>query len=221
MASTARRSRASSRGRTQAERSAAARAVIVEATLACLRSRPLDELTLAEVAARAGVSKGLVHYHFETKERLLLAAQEAVFQTFFAAITAMTDDLDPSPERAAWGLDELWRELLATRTTVPIVLHLATQAVSKPAFREAFNDSAARTEALLADGIRIVLGPLESELEIPVETLARVMLAALVGLASQDWMRDDPEATQEAYEAFRSILLRIVPTELSQEEEEL
>src|SRR3970282_2418196 len=47
---------------------------IVAATVAALRATPGAALTLDDVARRAGCAKGLVNYHFKTKEQLLSAA---------------------------------------------------------------------------------------------------------------------------------------------------
>jgi TetR/AcrR family transcriptional repressor of bet genes len=44
---------------------------VIEATLSVIAARGLARLTLTDVARRAGISHGLVLFHFETKENLL------------------------------------------------------------------------------------------------------------------------------------------------------
>lgn len=44
---------------------------LIEATIAVVANRGLSQTTLSDVAKVAGVSHGLVNFHFETKERLL------------------------------------------------------------------------------------------------------------------------------------------------------
>ena len=44
---------------------------VIEATLLVIATRGLARLTLAEVAREAGISHGLVLFHFESKESLL------------------------------------------------------------------------------------------------------------------------------------------------------
>ncbi len=44
---------------------------LIEATIATVARRGLSQTTLSDVARTAGVSHGLVNFHFQTKERLL------------------------------------------------------------------------------------------------------------------------------------------------------
>ncbi len=44
---------------------------LIEATIECLAKRGYAQTTLTDVAMLAGVSHGLVNFHFETKEKLL------------------------------------------------------------------------------------------------------------------------------------------------------
>jgi AcrR family transcriptional regulator len=52
--------------------------------------RPYDELLLDDIAAEAGVAKGLVHYYFGSKRGLYVAIVEA-------AATELRERLDPDP----------------------------------------------------------------------------------------------------------------------------
>jgi TetR/AcrR family transcriptional repressor of bet genes len=46
---------------------------IADALLAVMSKRGYEKATIAEVAKEAGLTPGLVHYHFETKQEILLA----------------------------------------------------------------------------------------------------------------------------------------------------
>src|SRR5262249_61236914 len=65
--------------RTQAQRTAATRAALLEATVDCLVSRGFDGTTTTEVAHRAGVSPGALLHHFPAKAELLCAAVGHLF----------------------------------------------------------------------------------------------------------------------------------------------
>lgn len=60
------------------------RAEILDAVLSVIIDIGFTEMTVADVAKRAGVSTGLVHYHFSSKDELILAAVSA----------ASADDID-------------------------------------------------------------------------------------------------------------------------------
>ena len=61
-------------GRLQDERREETRQRLLEATVECLFERGYIGMTTAEVAQRAGVSKGAQQYHFPKKEELATAA---------------------------------------------------------------------------------------------------------------------------------------------------
>jgi AcrR family transcriptional regulator len=61
-------------------RGAESRSLILEAAVECVAAGGIDDLRIAQVAQRAGVSTASVHYHFESREALLSAAVEASFQ---------------------------------------------------------------------------------------------------------------------------------------------
>lgn len=66
-------------GRSNA-RGAGTRARILSAAVACLGEGGIDDVRIARVAERAGISTASVHYHFDTRESLLAAAIEASFE---------------------------------------------------------------------------------------------------------------------------------------------
>src|SRR5277367_931617 len=57
-------------------RGEATRRAMVEAAVASVSSAGLSATTVTAVAQRAGVSPGLVNFHFKSKEQLLAAALE-------------------------------------------------------------------------------------------------------------------------------------------------
>lgn len=57
------------------------KAQILQAAYTVARQRGLDRLTVRLVASEAGLSSGLVHFHFKTKEALLIALLDRVLET--------------------------------------------------------------------------------------------------------------------------------------------
>jgi AcrR family transcriptional regulator len=76
----ARRSLAPPRRRTQAERTAETRLRILKAAANLIRRRGYARFRTAEVAAEAGVSRGAQLHHFPTKDSLVVATLEHVFE---------------------------------------------------------------------------------------------------------------------------------------------
>jgi AcrR family transcriptional regulator len=61
---------------------------IIEATIDLLRERPYDQITLAEICQRAGVSTGALYGRVAGKDELLRAVQVRFFERLDAAFTA-------------------------------------------------------------------------------------------------------------------------------------
>lgn len=74
----------------------ARRAQLIEATIDTLAARGFSRTTLTEVARAAGLSHGLVLFHFETKEKLLTETlaflAEEYQQNWQAALATVGDD---------------------------------------------------------------------------------------------------------------------------------
>src|SRR5207245_10735120 len=76
----ARRSLGTARRRTQAERTEATRTRILKAASELIRRRGYARFRTADVAAEAGLSRGAQLHHFPTKDSLVVATLEDVFE---------------------------------------------------------------------------------------------------------------------------------------------
>lgn len=63
----------------------ARRAQLVELGVQMLSTRPLEDVVVDEIAAAAGISRGLLFHYFKSKRDFYAAVAEAVSEEFFAA----------------------------------------------------------------------------------------------------------------------------------------
>lgn len=94
--------------RTQAQRSAATQARLVEATIQCLIERGYVGTTTLAVCRRAGVSHGSLLHHFGTRERLLGAALQAVYASLRARVVQGLESLPQGDARVEALVDVMW-----------------------------------------------------------------------------------------------------------------
>jgi AcrR family transcriptional regulator len=94
--------------RSQAERSAATRDALLDATIACLVEDGYANTTTSRVAERAGVSRGAHLHHFQTRHALVAAAMERLAARRGAELLAAAECLPEGRERLELGLDLLW-----------------------------------------------------------------------------------------------------------------
>jgi AcrR family transcriptional regulator len=94
--------------RNQAERSAATRQALLDATLECLVEDGYANTTTSRVAERAGLSRGAHLHHFQTRDALLAAAADHLTRRRGEHLLAAADALPTGRDRVGQGLDLLW-----------------------------------------------------------------------------------------------------------------
>ncbi|WP_082822343.1 TetR/AcrR family transcriptional regulator [Mycobacteroides chelonae] len=122
--------------RTQEERSAAMRSRLLEATIDCLVEFGYSGTTTSRIASRAGVTRGALIHHFQSKSELMA---ESVRHLAFKRTQAVLEELmamDQSADSVERYLDVLWRIhkgplftavvelLIAARTEPDLRVHL-------------------------------------------------------------------------------------------------
>jgi AcrR family transcriptional regulator len=75
----------------QQERSKRTQAALLDATEAELETSSVDELSVADIAGRAGVSIGSVYHHFKSKQALIYAMLDRLHDEWLATIDDATD----------------------------------------------------------------------------------------------------------------------------------
>lgn len=94
--------------RTQAERSAAMRTRLLDATVECLISYGYSGTTTQRVAELAGVTRGAQVHHFRSKEDLVVAAIEHLAQQRAQSAVRELGRVQGSADPVAMVLDYIW-----------------------------------------------------------------------------------------------------------------
>jgi AcrR family transcriptional regulator len=121
---------------TQAERSAATRARLLDATIDCLVDLGWSGTSTTEVVRRAGVSRGAQVHHYPTKEELVMAAVEHLTTRRMEEYRAVFGGLPPSQRTPEASIDLLWS--VWSGPTLEAWLELAFAARTQPVLRERF-----------------------------------------------------------------------------------
>jgi AcrR family transcriptional regulator len=94
--------------RSNVQRSAEMQTRLLNATIDCLIKYGYAALTTTMVADRAVVSRGAFLHHFRTKEDLVLAAVQQLFDVRNAQFRAAFERIPADADRPAAALDILW-----------------------------------------------------------------------------------------------------------------
>jgi len=142
-----------------------------------------ERTSLREVAEEAGVAKGLVVYHFGSKEGLFVSMQALVFEELAQHIAATVERVGPSKRTALWALGELVHTTLETqRSVLPLVLELWAIAARDPDARRLAVEGRQWLRGLLLDSLRRVIGDDVARMELSPETMADLLMAVLTGM---------------------------------------
>lgn len=93
---------------TQAERTAAMRARLLDATIECLVTYGYSGATTPRIAERAGVTRGAQIHHFRSKEDLVVAAIEHLAEQRIELAIQQQERLTGAEDPASGVLDYLW-----------------------------------------------------------------------------------------------------------------
>ncbi|WP_030516605.1 TetR/AcrR family transcriptional regulator [Nocardia sp. NRRL WC-3656] len=119
------------------DRSRATRQRLLEATIDCLAEMGWAAATVAVVAERAGVSRGAAQHHFPTREDLITAALEYMFDTRMAQSKAEAATVTEVAQGV--GRTEAVVAQLVESYTTPLfkaALQVWTHAAADPVLRE-------------------------------------------------------------------------------------
>lgn len=176
---------------------------ILRAAVRCIVSSGASALTMHEVAEEAGVSKGLIHYHFHDKETLLARVVEWMTRNLVARERAA---LAQSTPRHA--IDDLWAWLSAEleRGHVRVLLELAQWRGTL--VRRAVQVSNLERRDAAAASIEQLFALLTMRPRVPAGLLADVVVPFVDGLAVATGIDSDFNA-RASFDVFWLSLLNL------------
>jgi AcrR family transcriptional regulator len=170
--------------------------------------------TMQGVAKAAGVSKGLLHYHFASKEHLLIEAQRATFRQVSRRIEERVRRGEAGMATAVEGLDAIWEAVREMRSWAPFMVETMALAAGggPPPLRARIDEFYAEAEGLLEQAIRRVFAGDVDRLVVPPERLARLVRVNLHGLIVELAYARSPEdlvRIDVAYQDMRGVFEQI------------
>lgn len=163
----------------------AARERIVTAAYDVLAEQGFEATTVKQIAERAGVARGLLHYYFTSKDDLFKAVLEMASSRYQAELQRMIAQTVSSPlaprERIAAALETPMRRVAWQPEWYRMRYELLAMGLRKPAMLPGVSELLAGGRAGIASAVEQVgAGGLQ-----PADHLAAVLLAAFDGLAVQ------------------------------------
>ena len=138
--------------------------------------------SMKAVAKAAGVSKGLLHYHFRSKEHLLVEAQRTAFHKIHERFEEKFEQGDQGMDTALEGLDTLWESVRELRSWAPFMVETISLTSQEGTVRKILDDFYDESMALLTTGIEKTFRNHLDQLFVSPERMAWIVRTTLHGL---------------------------------------
>ncbi|NOY26821.1 MAG: TetR/AcrR family transcriptional regulator [Oligoflexia bacterium] len=186
---------------------------IVRAASRVIGRSGYDGASMGAVAAEAGVSKGLLHYHFDSKEDLLIEAQRVAFRELHRRFSERAKRGDRGLEAALDALDAMWRSIRGLRGGAAFIVETLAMASHNGALSQRISSLYGESTQLLDEAIQLVFADELQDLAVSPDRMAvliRVLLEGLTVELAQAHTAEDAARVDQAYRDFRELFERYV-----------
>jgi AcrR family transcriptional regulator len=197
--------------RTQAERRTTTQHALLDATVQCLVDVGYSRTTTTEICARAGVSQGALFRHYPTKQALLAAAAEHLYELLLQGFRGHLGNLGSEATGLDSALGALWRTFERPELAAAYELHVAART------DEQLRELLGRVTNMHATSIRRTAADLFPEAATD-ERFARLLdtvLETFQGMAISRMITHDRDHEERVLEALRLMILSTFPTEVA------
>jgi AcrR family transcriptional regulator len=176
---------------------------ILNAARTCLGERGYAATTIAQIAAEAGVSRGLLHYYFQSKDELLAQVVRAGSEVHLGLVQAMFAQSETADDLAAGLVGALRAIVESDPTYINLALECWTLARESPLVARELQDLYHQVREAFREGLaaaveRGVIAP-----TIPLDGLAAVLVGVTDGLVWQFLILPELAADEAMWEALK------------------
>jgi AcrR family transcriptional regulator len=133
------------------------RAEIIEATFFCIALKGYSKITMQDIADSAGVSKGVIHYYFRSKEELFLSVFEKLVKDLDSHIATKVNRAKTPPEKIRAIISAVFEKVKENKKFQVVLLDFWAHSTKHPTLRAANANQYARyrylTKKIITEGI--------------------------------------------------------------------
>lgn len=183
---------------------------IILASIDCVAKYGYDGASTQRISQLANVSKSLIHYHFKTKEDLLLKALNYFANEIAEEIKNKIQHNHPSIELAITAAKELYKSLISNKTRASFFVEMYSNAIHNQKFRKKLKSYHAFEEDLIFEVIYKSLYPIENTMMISLRELAKIFQTIMLGLAIQSVIELSDDDMQNRLDTLLKILTNVL-----------
>ncbi|MDB4934703.1 MAG: Transcriptional regulator, TetR family [Labilithrix sp.] len=176
---------------------------VLDAAIKTLAERGLAATSIQDIADAAGLSKGAVHYHFESKDELLERVLDRCCESIEARVLAVFEEPGSPMDRVRRAIFEMWAVRRDGIPEMRVLGELHTLSRQNAPIREALGLALRRArEQIIEVGLnRLIEMGLRPRVSLSI--VPRLILATLDGLSLQHSV--DPIPPEEEGELLRAL----------------
>lgn len=182
-----------------------ARQRILQATVQCFRAYGYEKSSMRLIATTAGVSQTLLHYHFETKEKLFDAAINDVAKTLFATASAQLTHAASVPDGLADAAGLLYTLFIDNLDTVTFVVEFGAAANHNDFLRSAYLEFRDAQRQQFASLLQTITGT--DAQDDMIDESVRLMEIVLLGMSMQRPFVTDAPRFRADFDRFVLMLI--------------
>ncbi len=175
---------------------------ILQAARRCISERGYAAATIAEIAAEAGVSRGLLHYYFKSKEELLAQAVRSGTDAYLALMESMFAQSESADDLAKVLVTATQTILLNDPAFVSLGLECWTLARESAMVAREMQDLYHQLRDSVTKGLREAESRGIIKPAIPAEHLSALLLAMGDGLGMQVLIQPELAADDRIWESL-------------------
>lgn len=85
----------------------ARRKQIVDGLMKCMQTKPYQKISIKEIAQAAGLSHGLLHYYFSSKDEILYELVRVTMRDYLSSVKTLSERLDRGESASGNFFDNL------------------------------------------------------------------------------------------------------------------
>jgi len=181
-----------------------ARQRILQATMHCFRAYGYEKSSMKLISATAGVSQTLLHYHFETKEKLFQSAINDVASTLFAVAAAQLSQGVSIRDGMTEAAGLLYTLFIDNLDAVTFLVEFAAAANHNAFLRTAYVDSRDTQRRQFAAVLRSIVG--DDTPQDLIDESVHLIETVLLGMATQRPFVSDTAGFRSYFDVFVDML---------------
>lgn len=183
---------------------------IILASIDCVSQYGYEGASTEKIASLANVSKSLIHYHFKTKEDLLIESLNYFAKEISEEIKIKIKDFEPSIETTIIAAKELYNSLISNKKRAFFFVEMYSMAIHNKKFKKKLQKYHQFEEDLIEEVIYQCLNPFEHKLFISIRQLAKIFQTIMLGLAVQSTLDLKENDIKERLNTLLKILTTVL-----------